>query len=178
MHDVDLVFGIQREVVVDQQSAARAQRQAFDVVVLSAVRRRSVDLRHGNERRIADGHGADLARRGEILLEQRRRNLQYVRDVVEAVAFVVGRQQFFDVDFKVEQIANRIAVFRAIQAVKRRSAGIGMRCGGLVQPCFEQRDHRFDRGLIRLGAAQRRHHSCSAASSRPFPRLRRRRECR
>src|SRR6187431_427833 len=130
-HDIDLVFGIQRKVVLDQQSATCAQRQAFNVPVLSAVRRSSIDLRNRNERRIPDGHSADLASRGEILLEQRWGDLQYVRDVVEAVAFVIGRQQLFDVNLNVEEIANGIAVFRAVEAVKRRSPGLGTRTGGL-----------------------------------------------
>ncbi len=34
--DAEIILGVQREVVMNQDSAARAQREAFDVILLSA----------------------------------------------------------------------------------------------------------------------------------------------
>ena len=65
--DVEFVGGVEREVVADEDAAARAERQAFDVIGLSAVRRHAVDGAHRRRRRIADREGADAcARRSGI----------------------------------------------------------------------------------------------------------------
>ena len=50
------------------------------------------DLRR-RQRPIADGAPADLHRRGDVALNERRRHAQRVGDVVEPVARLVGRQQ-------------------------------------------------------------------------------------
>ena len=92
------------------------------------IRRQSRRLRDGWRRRISDRQTADLSRCGQILFQQRRRKLQNVRNIVEAVAFVVGGQEIGDIDVQGQQIPNRIAVFGAIQAMDGRPAGIGFRC--------------------------------------------------
>ena len=123
--DVEFVVGVLREVVAEQQAAARAERQSLDVILLRVVGRHAVRLSRTTSRVGADGQAADLARRREVLLEQRRRDAQHARDVVEAVALVVGRQQLGDVDVEIEQVADRVAVFGAVQAMDRLVAGSG-----------------------------------------------------
>src|SRR5262245_33281111 len=94
------------------------------MVALREVRRRSIDLRERNHRRIAHRKTADFARGRQILLEERGRDLQYVGDVVEAVAFVVGGEQFGDIDVEVEKVANRVTVLGPIETMQRRASRV------------------------------------------------------
>ena len=71
---------------------------------------------------IAHRHRADALRGGDVPLEQQRRRLQRRRDVVEAEVGAVARQQLGDVDVEREQIANRVAVFGAVQTVDHVAA--------------------------------------------------------
>ena len=108
-------------VTVD--AAARAERQAVEAVVLRQ-RRPSIvtGIDVGGIVAIADRQAADLLRRRQIALEQRRRDLQHVGDVVEAVARIVGRQQRRDVDVgdvERQQVAHGVLVFGAVQPVER-----------------------------------------------------------
>ena len=100
-----------------QQAAARAERQPFDVVVLRRVLARAVD----DQRRlfgIADRQPADLLRRRHVRLDQRGRNAERAGDVVEAGRGVVRRQVLRRVDVEVEQVADDVRVFGAVQAVQ------------------------------------------------------------
>ena len=47
----------------------------------------------GSRRRIADRSRADDARGRDVLIEERRRDLQYAGHIVEAVGFVVLRKE-------------------------------------------------------------------------------------
>ena len=81
----------------------------------------------GERRRRAHREPADLLRRGQIPLHERRRHLQHAGDVVEPIARVVGGKQRVDVDVEIEQIANDVPVFGAIQAMERLgSSRVGM----------------------------------------------------
>ena len=113
--------------MADRDSAARAERQAFDVLVLRKVGARAIDRAGGADRRIAHRQPADIPRSRHVAFEQRRRSFQDVRNVVETVAFVVGRQQGRGIDIERKQIANRVGVFGSIQAMERGVPGIGMR---------------------------------------------------
>ncbi len=121
----DLVLRVRREVVVDDEPAARAERQPFDPVVLREVEPRPVLRAARRDLRVADRHGRDAQAHREIALEQQRRRLQRVRDVVEAVARDVRRQQRLDVDREAEQVAHRVAVRRAREPAHRRAGHRG-----------------------------------------------------
>ena len=115
--DVDGVFAVRREIDFAENAAARAERQARDVRKLRAGRRAEgpaawarVRLAHRLHR-----HGA---RRDDVLLDERRRHLQRCRNVVEAAGNVIGRQQIVRVDVYGEKIADRVAVFLAVEAVQ------------------------------------------------------------
>ena len=77
---------------------------------------------------LADREPADLRRRRDVALEQRRRHAEDVGDVVEAAARVVCRKQRRGVDVERQQIANRVGVLDAVHAVERRAPRI--RAGG------------------------------------------------
>ena len=94
----------------------------------------------------------------EILLEQRRRDAQHAGDVVEPVALVVGRQQIGDVDLQVEQIADGVAVLRAIETMDRLVARMDLPDRAAIQRLLERDGERFERRLVGTRHALRRHH--------------------
>ena len=57
---------------------------------------------------------------------QHRRDREHVADIVEAVTGIVRRQHLAHVDIDRQKIADRVDVFRAVQAVERRASGIGI----------------------------------------------------
>src|SRR5438034_1269250 len=69
--DAEFILGIERKRVAHEQTAARTERQAFDVLVLDEPARSGIgDLRR-RERAIADGAPADLHGRRDVTLNQR-----------------------------------------------------------------------------------------------------------
>ena len=153
----ELVLAVDGEVVLDDEPAARAERQPLDPAVLRQIGRGLVVRRVRLDGRVADGRGRDLQRDGEIALEQQRRSLEHIGDVVEAVARAIGRQQRLDVDRHAEQVADRVAVLGAVQAMQGLAPRLRRgRRGGIELP-FEIGDE--TRGRCRVGprAARRRH---------------------
>ena len=116
---LERVLPVHRELMLDEDAAAGAERQPLDVVVLRRVGRH---LEHLLRRRahVAHREPADLARGGEVGLHQRRRHRQRAGDVVEAARRVVGGQERAGVHLERQQIANRVGVFGAVQAVQAR----------------------------------------------------------
>ena len=105
-----LVLAIDRKGVRRAHPAHRAERHALELLPLRQVLPYGVGLAAGADARVADGHRADLARRGEIRLQQRRRAALRVGDVVEAERRVVGRQQRRHVHVEPQQIADGVGV--------------------------------------------------------------------
>ena len=118
-----LVLAVGGEVVVHQHSAARAERQAFDVMVLRRITRRKIGC-FGRRLPEADRDASDARGRGRIGLEQSRRDRQRACDVVEASGRIVWRQERRDVDLEIQQIADGICVLGAVQAVENDGARI------------------------------------------------------
>ena len=122
--------------------------------------------------RVTDGADADVARGREVLVEVRRRYLENVRDVVEAVAREVGRQHRARVDLHAEQIADRGRVLRAIQPMHglaaRRGTALG---GGLVEIALERRDELVDLFCVRPRLARRRHQVSAELANHLLPEL-------
>ena len=105
-----------------QRAAARAERQSRQVDVLRQVvgDAEVVDARRPRGR--ADGQAAHLLRRGQVALHQRRRQLEHAGNVVEPVAHIVAGQERRDVEIEAQQIAHRVAVLDAVQAMERFGA--------------------------------------------------------
>ena len=119
------VFAVDGEVVAKRDPAARPDRQAGHVIVLREIAADAERLERGRDLRAGDGEAADLPRRREIALHQRRRHAQHGRVVVEPVRLFVGRQQRRDVDVEIEQVANGVAVLGSIQPMHRRRRSVG-----------------------------------------------------
>ena len=69
---LDFVLGIQRKVVMHQRPASRPERQLVEVGLLRQVRRQHEGVAAGRLYRAANCQMADLLRRREIPVEQRR----------------------------------------------------------------------------------------------------------
>ena len=147
--DLEDVLRVLGEVVVDHHPAAGAERQPLHAAVLPQVGGDPERLGRRRRHRRRHREAADLARRRQVALHQRRRDAEDAGDVVEAVARVVGRQQLADVDVERQQVAHGVAVLRPAQAVEGlRAAGVGIRRGGGVQLPFEPGPElRVGRGL-------------------------------
>ena len=116
------VMAVGRERVHDRRAAARAHRRAVDAAHLRRGARNLVGHRRRRGIAIADGKTADLARRAQVAVHQRRREALRIGDVVEAVADRVGRQVGRHVDVDVQQIAHRVLILGAIEALERTRA--------------------------------------------------------
>ena len=126
-----LVLGVERKIVLDGETAARAERQAFDVPLLRRAAGSRVARLAVAHRAVADGAPADLHRRERIAFEQGRRHAERGGDVVEAVGRGVRRQCARNrARVEREQILNRVGVLRAVQTCERLRAGVRCARGG------------------------------------------------
>ena len=88
---------------------------------------------------IAHRQAAQVPGRRHVAFQQRRRSAQHVRDIVEAVAFIVGRQQRRGIYIQGEQIVDGVGVLGAIQPVQRGASGVRIGRGGAIDRSFEPR---------------------------------------
>ena len=106
----------------------------------------------------------------DIPLEQRLVHFERARDIVEAVAAIVGRQQRRDVDVDRQQIADGVAIFGAIQAVERfRAAGIRPCRGRAIQLCLQPRGQGIGRSAVRARPPRGRHQTAAHLQDDLFP---------
>ena len=167
------VLRVHRERVADRRAAARAEQLAGQAIVLREIVGDAEIVDGRQRRRRADRRAADLLRRRQIPLHQRRRQLQHARNVVEAVARVVGRKKRRDVDVEIEQVADRVLVFRAVQPVERLGpARIRIQPGAAIELAFEPRQERVVAASIGTRHAGRRHETGAHLPHDAFPRLR------
>jgi len=95
--NLDVVVAVARERVADQRAPARAQRQAFDVLLLRNVGLDANRVAARRPQRGADGEAADLLRGRYVAVEQGRGEVGE-RDVVEPVTGLVRREERRRVD--------------------------------------------------------------------------------
>jgi len=154
--DVDLVLAVGREVVLDDQAAARAERQALHVRLLKAGSR-VIRLAAGPHVGPPDRLHGDHARRADVLLDERRRDLQPARNVVEVLDDLVERQERRRVDVDREQVADRVLVFLAVQPVRRNRFRPALVGRGLIERALEPRDQARELLLARARRLRGRH---------------------
>src|SRR5436190_12095820 len=114
--ELEGIFRIQWEIVLDQYSSARTERKTFNMVGLRQVGADAVGCGGCGNGWISYGHAADLGRSGHISLQERRRDFENVGDVVKTITGIIAREKQARVDLQTDQVANDIAVLRAIQA--------------------------------------------------------------
>jgi hypothetical protein len=150
------------------QAAPGAEGQPLDVVVLRRVLARAV---HGKRRLLGIAHRqpADLLRRRHVGLDQRGGDAKRPGDVVEAGSGIVRRQVLRRVDVQIQQVADHVLVFGAVQPVQARRGRIGP--ADAIQVGLERGDHRLEGGRIRALHRRRRHHARAQLAHHELPRL-------
>ncbi len=121
--DLERIRRVERKVALDRESAARAERQLIDALVLRQLLRKLVDVHEHRRPHVADREPRELLRGADVALHHDRRDEQQVGDVVEAAARVVGGQQQLVVELggqmiEREEIADRVLVFGAREAAE------------------------------------------------------------
>src|SRR5207249_11002978 len=122
------ILAIDGKVVARGNPAARAQWKIFgEPVGLPQVRplvRIAFDGSVSFERRrdcwIADGEASDFCRSVEIAIQKSRRHQERIGVGVEAMRLLIGRQHGRRIDLDPDQIATRIRIFCAVEAVEAR----------------------------------------------------------
>ena len=147
--DFELVFAGDGEVVIDDGPPPRPQREAFDVAVLGAVSRQAHHAQFRRSGISPDRETADLLRRRDVAVEQRRRK-RAERDVVKPVARLVRREHLGDIDIEVQKVADGVAVFGPAEAPDGVGAARVGRCARApVEVGGEFLDHRLEGGFVR-----------------------------
>ncbi len=131
--DIELIFAVGREQMLDDQSASRTQGQTLDVDTLIGASRRAVGVAGGLCGRTADGAAEHLACSRYVLIEKRRGDLQYAGDIIETFRFVVFGKERGRIDMQPEQVFDGIGVFGAIEAMQSHPSGIRIGRCRLVQ---------------------------------------------
>ncbi len=119
--------------MVNQNPAARAQRQTLQVIALREIGGYPIGGGGGSDQRIAYGQPADLHGRGRVSLHQGGGDSQRVRNVVETFARVIGGQQGGGIDIEGEQIADGVGVFDSIEPVQPWVSRIRMECRSVIE---------------------------------------------
>ena len=156
--NLQVVLGIERECVANDDAAAGAEGKPLDVRILREVAGQAVHRAIESNRRIADREPADPGGRGYISLDECGRDAKHIGDVVEPGRGVVWWQQRADIDVEREEIAHRVRVFRSIETMERRRAGIGMAHRRSIERGFERDGERLTRRCRRLRRVLGRHH--------------------
>ena len=168
--DRNLIFAVHREQVAHEGAAARAGRSGFaHSIELNEPMRNGIGLIGHGHRGIADGGPADLACRRKVPFQQYGRYLQHVSDVVEAVADVVGRQQFRDVNLQRQQITNGIPVLRSVEPMERGASRIGLNLRQAIAPGLDILDERIVGGCIGPRHAGRWHRAVAQLARQLLP---------
>src|SRR5205085_7296204 len=91
----------------------------------------------GFDRDVADRAASYQLGDGHVPLEERRGDRKDVGVVVETVPGIVDREQRSRIDVQRQQVANRIAVLGAIEAVYGGPAGVRVGSGSVVELRFK-----------------------------------------
>jgi hypothetical protein len=106
----------------------------------------------------------------EITLHQRGGQPEDAGHVVEPVARVIGRKERRDIDVDGQQVADRVAILRAVPAMERLGAsGIRPRDRGAIQLGFEPAREAVRRSPIRAGRSGRRHQAGANLANNLLP---------
>ena len=101
----------------DQHSAASSGRQTGDVLVLRQIATDFVSCRERGDVGVADREASDLGSGCNVSLDERWGGSQDVGNIVESFARIISRKNRRHIDIHTKQVANRVRVLGAIQAV-------------------------------------------------------------
>ena len=172
--DAEDVVAVGRKMVRGGKAAAGSERQVLVLPVRLRQQHRVLEAREIGRRHDTGGQARDLPRGRQIALQLRGRYRKHFGVVVEpGIRCLVPGQHRRHVDFQREEVTNRVAVLRAVQAMHRRgSARIRVRRGRLVDLRLQPARDRTR--LFRAGprASRRRHRARRESRDHPLPQLR------
>jgi hypothetical protein len=159
--DLDLVVAVLGEVVRDQGSAARADRQSFDVLFLGDVRPDPDRVAARRATGASHGQAADLLRRGEVAIQQRGREVAHRHVIEPATGLVVGKKRR-RIDVERQEVADGVLVLGAVEPSEGVGpAGLRMLGGRAVEGVCEQSDERVVLPPRGTNFSQGRHLACA-----------------
>ena len=120
---------------------------------------------------IAHREPRDFGRSRQVLLEQRGRDGQHLRDIVETIGRIVGRQQTGCVDVQIQHVIDGVLVFRAIQAMHHGASRIGVRGRRLIDSRLQPGSEAVHRRRVRTRNPHRRHFARAQFPNHLFPDL-------
>jgi hypothetical protein len=164
-----IVFTIGREGVPERHPATRAEGKTIDMRrLIGGFRLRVVragNLGFGFANRQPSGDTS----RGDILIEERRRDAQRRSDVVEPLDFDLGGQQRLRVELYAKQVVDRRAELGSRQTLDWHMPRHPAARGGTVERGLHPGHERVDLTLRRLTASGRRHQAAAQLAHRFFP---------
>ena len=167
--DGEDVIRIQRSRKIRQDSTYGADRHAFKMDVLRGVLPNTIRFAAWRNVHVPNGQRTDSSCRVHITLEQHRRNPKDISDVVKTVGGIVRRQQDRWIDFERQQIADRVAVFGAVQTPKERAARIRVSGGVTIEFSREPGDQASTSRVVGLWHALWGHHPDPHLADDLFP---------
>ena len=117
-HDVEDVLAVGGEVVQHREPAARADRRPFHLLLLGRHPWNAVDGGRDLRLRVAQRQPADLPRRAQIPLHDRRRGHLHIGDVVEVRALGVEGEEGAHVDLETQQVLDRVGVLGPVEPLE------------------------------------------------------------
>ena len=173
--DLEEVLAGDGKVAANRDAAARPERQILALpIVLHHMQGNLESLDRRTRGRQTRREPRDLASHRHVALQVGGRNREDIREIVEAaVRGVVSGQQRFHVEVEREQVANRVAIFGAIEAMDRGDpAGIRSGRPGPIDVVLQRGRHRVIGGGIGTRPSGRRHRTGSKLRDHFFPDLR------
>ena len=176
------VFAVNREVMARRDAAARAERKLFAQPVglpqprplVRVVSDRRVAFECRPQCRIAECETRDLRRCGEVPIEQGGHNRQRIGVGVKAMRLLVRRKKKRAVHLHSEQIAHRVRIFGAIEAMQIcRAARIRIRGSRTIELSLEPACDGVVGRIVGAPDARRRHRPGPQLEDDLLPRLRR-----
>ena len=121
---------------------------------------------------VADCGTADFSGGPNVAIHQSRGDAERVGHVVETVTGIVGRQHRVDVHIKAEKVANRVAVFGAVEPMQVRRAGVGVSGGHVIDIRRQGIDKQLHFPVFGFGQPHGRHTACDELADNFFREVR------
>ena len=152
------VVAVRREGVLGRDTAPGAVGRALDLGPLRGPARDEVaGLRRGGFG-VADRETADLARRPQVGIHERRREQLDIGDIVEVGADGVLGEVFGGIHVEIEDVPDRRRVLGPVQSLERAPAGVRAGERRLVELLFERLGDLDEHRLFGAAGTGRRHH--------------------
>ena len=169
--ELDEVFAIDGEVVVEDGSAAGASGEVGEEVLLGQVGRGDEDVAAGGAGRVTDGEAGDAGGGREVAFEEGGGEFAD-GDVIETVAGFVFREERRDVEIDGQEVPDGVVVFGAGEAAEGvGTTGVGFGGGSFIESGFQRGDGGVVGSFVGVGGTGGRHVADAHLADDFFPRF-------